>query len=489
MSSLDLLLTAPLLILGVGSLVLLMLGAFTNRACVTGVAAALVLAAAASPLILSPATGPVFALAGQGAATTGHLMQVSPFTNIALLILLGMAILCLPLIAPYFTRIPNTEYRGPVTAHKPELYVLLVLAVTGMAALITSAHMLTLYVALELMSFPIYILAAFLRDDAKSSEAGLKYYVLGSMASGLMLYGISLIYAGLGTLSFSGIYAALQATPATPVVLIGFTLTILASLFKLSVAPFHMWTPDVYEGAPTPITAVMGSLPKIAAFALLVRLLAGPFQPLAEIWQPTLSWLAVASMLIGGTLAIVQSSLKRLLAFSTIANVGFVLVGVVAGNTTGTSGVLVYMAIYAFTTLGLFATVMASGATTVEDLKGLATRNKYLAATFLILLFSLAGIPPLAGFMAKFGVFAAAVQAGFTGLAVAGVLASVIALFYSLWLIKVMVFDSPTTLTPTPRIPTGLAVVMLVSVMATIILGVFPSIIGTYTLAAATAVF
>lgn len=481
MTYLDILLTTPLLVLGIGSLFLLMLGAFSNNARVTGIGAAVVILAAMAQPLLQPVSGPVFPIDG-GAG--GHLMQVSPFTNIATLILLGISLLCLPLIESSFKA---------TNAYKPEVYVLIVLALAGMVALITSAHLLTLYVALELMSFPIYILTAFLRDDAKSSESGLKYYVLGSMASGLMLYGISLIYAGLGTLSFTGVFTALNIAAASgavaPMLLVGVTLILVASLFKLSVAPFHMWTPDVYEGAPTPVTAIMGSLPKIAAVALLIRLLAGPFDSLESYWQPALGWLAIASMLVGASLAIVQTNLKRLLAYSTIANVGFIMVGIVAANPQGASGALLYLGIYAFTTLGLFAALMASGAQTVNDLKGLATRNKGLAATFLLLLFSLAGIPPLAGFMAKFGVFTAAVQAGLVPLAIAGVLSSVLALFYSLWLIKVMVFDTPDTLTPTPKIPQGLNIVMYVSVIATLILGIFPSVLGNLTLAAATAIF
>lgn len=481
MTHLDLLLATPLLVLGIGSLCLLMLGAFTNNARATGIGAAVVILAAMAQPLLQPVTGPVFPLEG-GAG--GHLMQVSPYTNIAILILLGISLLCLPLIEAYFKA---------ANAYKPEVYVLLVLALTGMVALITSAHLLTLYVALELMSFPIYILAAFLRDDAKSSESGLKYYVLGSMASGLMLYGISLVYASLGTLSFTGLFTALNMAVAeatvAPVLLVGVCLVLVASLFKLSVAPFHMWTPDVYEGAPTPVTAIMGSLPKIAATVLLVRLLAGPFDALETYWQPALGWLAIASMLVGASLAIVQTNLKRLLAFSTIANVGFIMVGVVAANPQGASGALLYLGIYAFTTLGLFAALMASGAQTVNDLKGLATRNKGLAATFLLLLFSLAGIPPLAGFMAKFGVFTAAVQAGLVPLAIAGVLSSVLALFYSLWLIKVMVFDTPDSLTPTPKVPASLNAVMFISCIATLLLGIFPSALGNLTLAAATAIF
>ncbi|RYD48186.1 MAG: NADH-quinone oxidoreductase subunit N, partial [Verrucomicrobiaceae bacterium] len=452
----------------------------SNRA--TGIGAALVIVGAMLPLLLQPSTGPVFPLPGQ----EGHLMQASPYTNVAIILLLGISLLCLPLVAPYFNRLTTLD---AVSAHKPEIYVLLTLSLTGMVAFITSAHLLTLYVALELMSFPLYILASIVRDDAKSSESGLKYYVLGSMASGLMLYGISLLYAGLGTLSFSGIFTALNTYAETPVILIGVTLTLLGTLFKLSVVPFHMWTPDVYEGAPTPVTAIMGALPKVAAFVVLVRLLSGPFVALDDFWQPALAWLAVASMVAGSAMAIVQTSLKRLLAYSTIANVGFVMVGVVSANALGASGTLTYITIYAVTTLGLFSAVMASGLNTVDDLKGLATRSKWLAATFMVLLFSLAGIPPLAGFMAKLGVFSAAVAAGLNYLAVAGVLASVIALFYSLWLIKIMYFDAPLRTAALPTVRTGYAVIMLVAVMASFMLGILPTLVSTYTLAAATAIF
>lgn len=467
------LLIAPLIILGLGSLMLLMVGAFTRHAAPTGILTLGTYALAAIPMVVIPFSGPVFPVAG------GHLLQISPFTTMAGLILLGTAIMCLPLFNAFFTR----------QAHKAELYVLLTLSLTGMLTLAASANLLTLYAALELMSFPLYIMAAYMRDDAKSSEAGLKYFVLGSLASGLMLYGISLLYAATGTLNFNTLFTFLNTNPATPLILAGASLLLVGSLFKLSVVPFHMWTPDVYEGSPTPTTAIMGALPKVAAFTLLVRLLTGPLAGLQTLWQPALAWLALASMLVGSTLAIVQGNLKRLLAYSTIANVGFVMVGVVAANHEGHSGVLFYLAVYGLTTLGLFGTIISMGAEKVSDLRGLATRNPALAATMALFLFSLAGIPPLAGFMAKMMVFTAAVQAGFNVLAISGVLASAIALFYSLWLVKTMYFEQPATLQPTPQIPQTLQLMLMVAAIATLVLGIFPSLLSNLTLAAATAVF
>lgn len=478
MTLLDLILTAPTVIMALASLVLLMVGAFTGNAKLTGILAFAFIASAAFTQLALPATGPVFPAAG------GDLLEISPFSAMSGLVLMGLAVLCLPLFSGYF--------KG--AHHKPELYVLLTLSLTGMLLLTGAAHLLTLYVAMELMSFPLYILAAFARTDARSSESGLKYFVLGSIASALMLYGIAVLYAALGTLGFASLYTAINAATAggalPPLLLTGVALTLLGVFFKLSIVPLHMWTPDVYEGAPTAVTAVMGALPKVAAFALLVRLLHGPFAGLHALWQPGLAILAVASMVAGSTLALAQSSLKRLLAYSTIANVGFMLVGVVAATPQGNGGTLFYLAIYGLTNLGMFAILIAGNLKTVADLKTFAAANPVMAATFMLFLFSLAGIPPLAGFMAKFTVFAAAVQAGFGLLAVLGVLASVIACFYSLWLIKLIYFDAaPSAPTIAQPAPMALQVLILVTAMLTVILGVFPGILNTLTLAAATAVF
>ncbi|MBI1308916.1 MAG: NADH-quinone oxidoreductase subunit NuoN [Proteobacteria bacterium] len=468
-------LLAPILMLAVSCLLLLMVGAFTNNTRLTGTLTMLAFLLAACPLLTHPGSGMLFAAGG------GHLVSLSPFTAMACLLTLALAALTTPLLFP--SRITNNESR--ITS-KPESFILLALSVLGMLTLIVASDMLTLYMGLELMSFPLYIMAALARDDAKSSEAGLKYFVLGGFASGLTLYGISLLYAATGTTSFAPLATALAA-PA-PILTVGLVLTLLGALFKLSMVPFHMWTPDVYEGAPTPITAIMAALPKIAAFALLIRLTMGPFLALAHTWQPALAMLAAISMLAGATMAIVQTNLKRLLAYSTIANVGFIATGVVAANPAGQGGALFYLAVYALTTLGLFAALLATGATQTAHLKGLATRSPLLAALMLILLFSLAGVPPFAGFMAKFGVFLAAIQGGYTNLAIVGVLASVIAAFYSLWLIKLMYFEQPASATAL-EIPAPLQIVLAVTAALSLILGLLPTLLSTLTLAAATALY
>lgn len=465
----------PVLILALGSLFLLLLGAYARSALATAVAAGILYAGTACWLRFFPATGSLFGL------EDGTLMLVSPFTNIASLILVKLGILCLPLLACAFSK----------RDHKPELYVLLTLSLTGMLVLMGATHMLSLYVGVELMSFPLYILAAYARDDAKSSEAGLKYFVLGSLASGLMLFGISLLFASLGSLSFIGIgrAIALSGGAAQPLAMAGMALTLLGTLFKLSVVPLHMWTPDVYEGSPSPVTAIMGALPKIAGCVLLIRLLAQPFLPFIALWQPALMWLTIATMIAGATLAIIQTSLKRLMAFSTVANVGFIMVGVVAATPLAHSGVLSYLTIYGFTFIGIFAVFIAMGdAHDVKDLSGLAARSPLLAASFAVFMFSLAGIPPLAGFMAKFMVFGAAVQAGFSALALVGVLASVIAAFYALWLVKTVYFDAPLTPEPIKTAP-ALAVTIGIIAAATVLLGLFPSFLTSYTLAGAAAIF
>jgi NADH-quinone oxidoreductase subunit N len=355
--------------------------------------------------------------------------------------------------------------------------------------LISSSHFVSFYLGFELMSFPLYILAAFLRKDAKSSEAGLKYFVLGSLTSALMLYGISLLYAQTGQLGFAALSPSLTLLPSNPLILIALAMTAIALIFKLSVVPFHMWTPDVYQGAPTPVTAVMASLPKLAATAALVRLLSGAFIPLAATWQPALAVLAAFGMVAGSTLAILQTDLKRLLAWSTIAQVGFLLTGVVANSGAGAHGALFYVTIYGITMLGTFAALMAAGIQTTAQLKGLGGTRPYLAAALLVYLFSLAGIPPLAGFFAKFTVFAAAVAAGYTWLAVVAVVCSAIAAFYSLWLIKLMYFDAAET-TPqnSPKNISGIAYAAALAV-ALVVLGIFPNLLANLTFAAGTALF
>jgi NADH-quinone oxidoreductase subunit N len=316
-----------------------------------------------------------------------------------------------------------------------------------MMLMVSAANFITLYLGLELQSLALYVLAAFDRDNARSTEAGLKYFVLGALSSGMMLYGISLIYGFAGTTGFAQVAASLQGGVSIGVVF-GLVFLISGLAFKVSAVPFHMWTPDVYEGAPTPITAFFSASPKIAAMALFVRVMVAAFPGALAEWRQIVIFVAILSMALGAVAAIGQNNIKRLMAYSSIANMGYVLIGLAAGTPEGVQGVLVYLAIYLVTTLGVFACIlgMRRGDTQVEnisDLAGLAQTRPGYAFVFAMLMFSLAGIPPLAGFFAKFYVFLAAIRAGLYPLAVIGVVASVVGAYYYLRIVKVIYFDEP----------------------------------------------
>jgi NADH-quinone oxidoreductase subunit N len=301
---------------------------------------------------------------------------------------------------------------------------------------------------LELQSLALYVVAAINRDDAKSSEAGLKYFVLGALSSGMLLYGATLVYGFTGTTQFAGIASTLAASGSNLGVLFGLVFIISGLAFKVSAVPFHMWTPDVYEGAPTPVTAFFAAAPKIAAMALFVRVLTGPFAAVVPDWQQIVIFVSLASMVLGAFAAIGQRNIKRLLAYSSIGHMGYALVGLAAGSEEGVQGVVIYMLIYLFTTVGVFACVLAMRRQgrpleDIADLAGLARTNRGLAFVFSMLMFSLAGIPPLAGFFGKLFVFMAAVKAGLWALAIIGVVASVVGAFYYLRIIKTIYFDEP----------------------------------------------
>jgi NADH-quinone oxidoreductase subunit N len=296
------------------------------------------------------------------------------------------------------------------------------------------------------MSLALYVVAAYDRDNERSTEAGLKYFVLGALSSGMLLYGASLIYGFTGTVKFPGIAAA--AANGGIGVVVGLVLLFAGLCFKVSAVPFHMWTPDVYEGAPTPVTAFFASAPKVAAIAVFMRVCLTAFPTITTQWQQVIVFVAIASMALGAFAAIGQRNIKRLMAYSSIGHMGFALVGLAAGTQEGVQGVLVYMAIYVAMTLGVFACIIAMQRDgkpyeDISDLAGLARTNPSLALVLAILMFSLAGIPPLAGFFAKFFVFAAAIKAGMFTLAVLGVLASVVSCYYYLLIVKVMYFDEP----------------------------------------------
>jgi NADH-quinone oxidoreductase subunit N len=328
--------------------------------------------------------------------------------------------------------------------------VLALLATAGMGMMISANDLIALYLGLELQSLALYVMAAIRRDDLRSSEAGLKYFVLGALSSGMLLYGASLIYGFTGSTGFAGIAAAAALPGAGQNIglIIGLVFLLVGIAFKVSAVPFHMWTPDVYEGAPTPVTAFFASAPKVAAMALFMRVALESFAGVKPQWQQVVTALAIASMVLGAFAAIGQTNIKRLLAYSAIGNIGYALIGLAAGSPEGARGVIIYLVIYVAMTLGAFACVLAMRRSDgmvedIDELSGLAQNNLAMATILAILMFSLAGIPPLAGFFAKFYVFVAAVKEGLWALAIIGVLASVVGAYYYVRIVKIMFFDEP----------------------------------------------
>ena len=343
----------------------------------------------------------------------------------------------------------SRAYFEHVKAWRFEYPLLVALATLGMMLMISANDLMSLYVGLELQSLALYVVAAFQRDSERSTEAGVKYFVLGSVASGMLLFGASLIYGFCGGTAFVEISKALlDGRSAESGVVVGLVFVVAGLAFKVSAVPFHMWTPDVYEGAPTPVTALFAAAPKIAAVSLLVSVLMGPFKPLFAQWQQIIVVASVLSMALGAFAALRQQNIKRLMAYSSIGNVGYILLGLASGTEKGIQAVVFYLAIYLVMTLGVFATIllmkrrniMVEG---VGDLAGLARSHPMMAFALLLFMFSLAGIPPLAGFWGKLYIFMAAVEARLYWPAVLGVLASVVASYYYLRIVKVMYFDEP----------------------------------------------
>ena len=330
-----------------------------------------------------------------------------------------------------------------------EFPVLVLFATVGTMVMASSENLMTLYVGLELQSLAIYILCAFDRDRLGSAESGLKYFVLGSLASGLLLYGISLVFGFAGTMEYRGLQAALAESAVIPSgLVIGIVFIIVGLAFKISAVPFHMWTPDVYQGAPAPVTAFMAGAPKIAAFALLLRVMAGPFGQVTPQWQLLIEILAIASMLFGALAAIPQLSIKRLMAYSSIGHMGYALIGLAAATPAGMRGTLVYLATYLFMNTGTFACIVAMrrrghAVERISDLAGLGRSDPALALMMAIFMFSMIGVPPLSGFFGKFLVFSAALQAGMPLLVIVGIISSVIGAVYYLRVVRVMYVDAP----------------------------------------------
>jgi NADH-quinone oxidoreductase subunit N len=381
----------------------------------------------------------------------------------------------------------SLNYLAQERQQKFEYGVLFLLSTLGMLMLISAGDLIALYLGLELMSLSLYVVAAFDRDRARSSEAGLKYFVLGALSSGMLLYGASLIYGFTGTVSFAGIAKA-TAGGADIGLVFGLVFLFVGFCFKVSAVPFHMWTPDVYEGAPTPVTALFISAIKVAGIAIFVRVTIVAFPGIKHEWQQIIVFVSIASMALGSFAAIGQRNIKRLMAYSTIGHVGFALVGLAAGTAEGVQGVLVYMSIYVAMTLGTFAVIlfMRRDGVPVEniaDLSGLSRTHPATAFFMAMLLFSLAGIPPLAGFFAKFYVFLAAIKAGLYVLAVIGVLTSVVGAYYYLAIIRTMYFDEPAR--AFQRMPMSLRFVLTIAGLVNILFFAYPGpLLGAATVAA-----
>jgi NADH-quinone oxidoreductase subunit N len=460
----------PEIVLGVGAMALLMLGVFRSEstAVLTDVLSIVLLVVAAIIVLLLP----------EGRLVTfGGSFVVDGFARfLKILALFGSAAAILMSI----------DYDKREGQRRFEYSVLIVLSTLGMLMLISAADLIALYLGLELMSLPLYVVAASHRTSLRSTEAGLKYFVLGALSSGMLLYGASLVYGFTGTVNFAGI--AHSAAEAGTGLIFGLVFLFAGFCFKVSAVPFHMWTPDVYEGAPTPVTAFFAAAPKVAGMAMFVRAAVAAFPGITAQWQEIVAFVSIASMLLGSFAAIGQRNIKRLMAYSAIGHMGFALVGLAAGTSEGVQGVLVYMAIYVTMTLGVFAVILSMRRSTgmiesIDQLAGLARTHPAMAFSLAVLLFSMAGVPPLAGFFAKFYVFLAAIKAGLYVLAVIGVLASVVGAYYYLAIIKTMYFDEPAE--GFYGMPDELKVVLAVCALFNILFFVYPGpLIGVASAAA-----
>ncbi|MET0314046.1 MAG: NADH-quinone oxidoreductase subunit NuoN [Hansschlegelia sp.] len=423
----------PEIVLAVGALALILLGAIMGdraTSLINGLALGL----------LALATGLVLVAPSDGAASFGGSFTVDAFARFMKVLAYVSAFAALAISFDYMRREKFARY---------EYAVLILLSTLGMSLMISATDLIAVYLGLELQSLALYVIAAIHRDDRRSTEAGLKYFVLGALSSGMLLYGASLIYGTTGAVGFADIAESLKSGHAGIGLVFGIVFLLSGFAFKISAVPFHMWTPDVYEGAPTPITAFFASATKVAGVAMFVRAVTEAFPTVTVEWRQVVIFVAIASMALGSFAAIGQRNIKRLMAYSSIGHMGYVLVGLAAGTPEGVRGVAIYTAIYVAMTLGAFACILSMRVgdryvEQIDDLAGLSRTNPAMAFVLAMILFSLAGIPPLAGFFAKFYVFYAAVNAGLTSLAVVGFVLSVIGAFYYLRLVKLIYFDEPT---------------------------------------------
>ena len=444
MISLDLTSALPEVFLACAAMVLLMLGVF-RRAGSTRLVLVLTVVVLAVALLLI-----VFSPDDRALAFNGLFVTDNFTAYMKVLVLLGAA-LTIGMSLGYIEREQMDRFEFPV---------LMLFATLGMLAMVSANDLISLYLGLELQSLSLYVITAFRRDSVRSSEAGLKYFVLGALSSGMLLYGSSMVYGFAGSTNFEALAEVLAADLAfgrapSLGLIVGLVFLLAGLAFKVSAVPFHMWTPDVYEGAPTPVTAFLASAPKVAAMALIVRVMVGPFGDLFEQWQQIVVVISIGSMVLGAFAAINQTNIKRLMAYSSIGHMGYVLVGLAAGTEAGVLGIVVYLAIYLIMNIGTFACILCMSqegrmVERIEDLKGLGKSNPLMALALTILMFSMAGIPPLAGFFGKYFVFLAAIKAGLYALAVIGVLASVVGAFYYVRIVKLMYFEEPAAVLDRP---------------------------------------
>ncbi len=438
----------PELLMAISALALLMAGVFIRNSSgrLAGVSIGLLLALAVL-IVMQPQSGVLF---------NGGFIQDDFARYMKVLILLGSALaLVLSVSSAAENGLAKFEYS-----------TLIILATLGMMIMVSANDLMVLYIGIELQALSLYVMAAMRRDNAAATEAGLKYFVLGALASGMLLYGASLVYGFTGQTQLDKIAEVILLGERSVGVIFGLAFLLAGIAFKISAVPFHMWTPDVYEGAPTPVTAFFATGPKVAAMALLIRLVTDSFEPLARDWQQIVIFLSIASMVLAAFAGIGQKNLKRLIAYSSIGHMCFALVGLSAGSLVGIEGVAIYMAIYLVTTVGLFACILSLKGSTgyvesISDLAGLARTRPLVAATMAIMMFSLIGLPPLAGFFAKWHVFLAAIEAELFVLAIIGVFASAVSAFYYLRIFKTMYFDEPRD--EFAPVPGELAFIMLVS--------------------------
>ncbi len=451
----------PEIALAAGALVLVLLGAIRgdkSEGMVNGLALALLLGAAV--IVAFTSATPTTAFNGS--------FVWDGFAKFLKLVVLGGAFVAL---------LMSLHYWRHERVHRFEFAILIILATTGMMIMISANDLIALYLGFELQSLALYVIAAIHRDNLRSTEAGLKYFVLGALSSGMLLYGCSLIYGYAGTVSFAGIAQSVTGEPSIGLIF-GLVFVFAGLAFKVSAVPFHMWTPDVYEGAPTPVTAFFAAAPKAAAMAIFVRVAIDAFPQIADQWRQIVVFISLASMVLGSFAAIGQRNIKRLMAYSSIGNVGYILIGLAAGTPEGIQSVLIYLVIYVVMTLGTFAVILGmrhkSGLVeNVEDLAGLARANPLMGFVMAMMMFSLAGIPPLAGFFAKFYVFLAAIEAELYWLAVIGVLASVVGAFYYLRIVKIIYFDEPTA--SFEKLPLELKAVIALSGIFVLFYFIFPA--------------